>query len=210
MEDKVKVYLEKENYITIHPDPATWRTHANYKVMQSFASYIKGKCGDLGCNHGSCTLLLLDFPVESVHGYDINIKALEIAYDNALKYQVGISGHESTKISFICANLMSIPIEANYFDFLMSFHTLEHIYPEDTDAVVSEISRILKVGGHILISIPYDHAYPDPHHVNFYMENNLSELFERHGFETVACFKDDRFEQKDLLTGLFVKKHAAL
>jgi ubiquinone/menaquinone biosynthesis C-methylase UbiE len=109
------------------------------------------------------------------------------------------------KVAFVCANLLSIPAENNVFDFLMSFHTLEHIYPEDVDKVVAEFYRILKPGGYFVISIPYDHAYPDPCHVAFYVESSLRELFEKHGFFTIHCHKDDRWVEKDLLTALFVK-----
>lgn len=55
------------------------------------------------------------------------------------------------------------------------------------------------------MSIPYDRAYMDPCHVSFYTEDSLSRLMEQAGFETIECFKDDRFTEKDLLTGLFKK-----
>ena len=193
------IYIEKENYITVHPDPNIWRNHANYKIMQSYKEHIKGKVLDAGSNHGACTLLLLDFNPEVIYGFDINIKALEIAYESAQKLNSIIPIH------FIATNLTKIPIEDNYFDFLMSFHTLEHIYPSDIDMVISEFFRILKSNGHVVISIPYDHEYPDEHHVAFYKEDSLKSLFESKGFITIECFKDDRFEQKGLLTALFKK-----
>lgn len=194
-----EIYQSKENYITVYPDPSIWKNHANYHIMNASKQYIMGKCGDLGCNHGACSLLLLDFKVESIHGFDINIKALEVAYNSALKIGSDIP------INFMCANLCKMSMEDNYFDFLMSFHTLEHIYPKDADEFVSEAFRVLKENGHILIAIPYDHAYPDDHHVAFYVEDSIKELFEKHGFVTVECFKDDRFNEKDLLTAIFKK-----
>lgn len=193
-------YLEKENYITIHPNPETWKKHSNYHIIVAAKQYIKGKTCDLGCNHGACTLLLLEFDnITSIHGYDININALEVAYKSASNIKSDIP------ISFICANLIKLPIENDIFDFSMSFHTLEHIYPEDADNVIKEIFRTLKPGGYFLISIPYDHAYPDPHHVAFYVEDSLKLLFESNKFITIECFKDDRFDQKDLLTAVFQK-----
>jgi len=168
--------------------------------MKACAEYIKGDVCDLGCNHGACTFLMMDFnDVKSIHGVDINLKALELAYDTASKITTNI------KFNFYRANLMEMPIEDEKFDFVMSFHTLEHIFPNDVHKVVSEIHRIMKPNAHVLISIPYDHAYPDAHHVAFYKEDTLKDLFESHGFETKECFKDDRFYQKDLLTAIFTK-----
>lgn len=192
-------YLDKENYITVQPDPNIWRNHANYKIMESYKEYIKGISSDFGANHGACTLLLLDFNPEVIYGYDINIKALEIAYTTAQSLNTKVP------VNFVVADLRSIPNEDNFFDFGMSFHTLEHIYPEDSKKVVGEFYRVLKPDGYFVISIPYDHEYPDPYHVAFYKEDTLSELFESQGFKTIECFKDDRFVEKGLLTGLFKK-----
>lgn len=198
MNDK---YLKKENYITRYPEPYIWQEyHSNYQIMQASKQYINGVCGDLGCNHGALSLLLLNFDVKSITGFDINYKALEVAYNTALKINTNIL------IKFNCVNLCKMTIVSdNHFDFLMSFHTLEHIYPEDIDDFVSETFRILKPECHFLISIPYDHEYPDDTHVSFYVEKTLQELFEKHGFITIECFKDNRFDQKNLLSAIFKK-----
>lgn len=199
-EETCKAYLEKENYITVHPDPEIWKGHPNYGIINSAKDYIHGVCGDLGCNHGSCTMFLFEHKPEAVYGFDINIKALEIAYQLAVKQNTNIP------VYFMCVNLILLPQEDNFFDFLMSFHTLEHIYPIDADAVVSEMYRVLKPNGNILLSIPYDHAYPDKCHVAYYVEDTLKELFERHNFITIECFKDERHHyEKDLLTAVFRK-----
>lgn len=194
-------YENKENYITVNPSPDIWKMHPNYFIMNFYKQYIKGVCGDLGCNHGACTVLLLDFAehIESIHGFDLNYRALEVAYNMAVKINPPI------KVSFVQTNLTKIPMENEFFDFLMSFHVLEHIYSEDIDKVLDEIWRILKPQGTILISIPYDHAYPDPAHVAFYNVDSLSALFEKHNFEVIECMKDNRWHEKNLLTGVFRK-----
>ena len=194
-------YNEKENYIAVHPDPSVWKNHANYFIMQHYQDYIKGVCADFGCNHGACTLLLLEWTakLEAIYGLDMNYEALQVAYHVANQMS------PTLPINFMAVNLLEIPLGAELFDFIMTFHTLEHIYPQDVDSFVKEIHRTLKPGGHVLISIPYDHAYPDEAHVGFYKEPDMIQLFERHGFFVVECIKDDRWEQKDLLTGLFLK-----
>jgi ubiquinone/menaquinone biosynthesis C-methylase UbiE len=198
-EEKTEIYQKKENYITVYPDPEIWKAHPNYGILKAAKEYIHGVCGDLGCNHGSCTVFLLEYNPTSVYGFDINIKALEVAYQIASQQKTLIP------MNFMCVNLIKLPQEDNFFDFLMSFHTLEHIYPVDVDMVVSEMYRVLKHGGHILLSIPYDHAYPDKCHVAYYVEDTLKELFEKHNFITIECFKDERFSEKDLLTAIFKK-----
>lgn len=199
-------YLNKENYITANPDLEIWKHHANYQIIQHYSEYIKGACGDLGCNHAACTLFLLEWKerIHEIVGVDYNLHALDLAFKLALQLDPQIP------INFVAANLVSLPFKSDNFDFLMSFHTLEHIYPSDVDSFINEVFRILKPGGYMLISIPYDHAYPDPAHVGFYTEDDLMNLFEKVGFYTIECMKDDRWSEKELLTGLFLKPYSVV
>lgn len=196
-------YADKENYIT---DSRSWTNHANYYIWRTCSDRIKGVCGDLGTNNGECTYLLasdehLSKNVTEVYGFDINPKAVELA-----NYNAAANVKTSKKIAFFEANMTNLPVENEKFDFLNSFHALEHIFPEDLDAVVSEMFRVLKPGGSVVISIPYDRAYPCACHVNFFKEDDLKALFEKHGFCTVECSKDDRWEEKNLLTAIFEKR----
>ncbi len=195
------IYDNKENYITRDPEPDKWRNHPNYQIMSFYKNYMKGSVVDLGANHGACTVLLLDFlpNITSIHGFDINYQALQVAYKTAIELNPVIP------ITFMAVNLLNIPIEDNKFDFAMSFHTLEHIYPFDSDKFVKEIYRILKPGSYFLISIPYNKAYPDPCHVAYYTVDTLCELFEKQGFQVIECMRDNRWNEKELLTGLFFK-----
>lgn len=192
---------EKENYVTRDPNPEHWRAHANYGILRHYSHVARGDCGDLGCNHAATTLLLLDFAdrVSSITGLDMNEKALDLARATAERLR------PTLPVCFVPANLLDTRVDDGAFDFLMSFHTLEHIYPADAPRFVREAFRMLKSGGHFLISIPYDRAYPDPCHVAFYIEDSLRELFEASGFETIECLKDDRWNEKNLLTALFAK-----
>ena len=195
-----KDYKEKENYVTVCPDVDAWKKHPNYSIIQQYKQYIHGTVCDIGCNHGASTLQLLEFrAVTSIYGIDINEEALRVACELATK------ANPKIHVSFCVGNIVNNPFPKNSFDFVMSFHVLEHIYPEDADNVVKGMFDILKPDRFLLISIPYDHAYPDPQHVAFYNVDTLCELFERNGFQTIECMKDNRWIEKDLLTGIFYK-----
>lgn len=53
-------------------------------------------------------------------------------------------------------DLHSIPLEDNSFDFFMCNHVLEHV--EDDAQVMSEIYRILRVGGTAIVQVPQDYS----------------------------------------------------
>lgn len=198
-------YAEKENYISQNNDPLRWRNHANYYILYHFKDYIKGDIADIGSNHCAMSILLNDFNPNSITCFDLNINALQVGAFNA--GNMGLAH----KMRFICTNIINIVVEnenvEEKYDFVMSFHTLEHIYENDAPKVAKEIYKITKKGGYVLISIPYDHAYPDPTHVAFYKEDSLKALMESAGFITLECFHDNRFIEKDLLTALFYKPH---
>ncbi len=201
MNDK---YASKENYITANSTPEIWDNHANMCIARHYSHVLHGDVGDLGCNHGACTMLMKSVSpkINSIRGFDLNSEAIDVANSNLVSRM-----HTSGDCGFVVANLLNLPIPDDSFDAVVTFHTLEHIYPEDSLVFVQEVHRVLKRGGHVLISIPYDHCYPDNAHVAFYKEDTLASLFESDGmFETLECLRDERWDQKGLLTALFRKR----
>jgi 2-polyprenyl-3-methyl-5-hydroxy-6-metoxy-1,4-benzoquinol methylase len=192
-------YKIKENYITRDPNPNSWRNHPNGNILKIYSDIISGDVLDFGCNHGSCTFLICENNnVSSVIGLDLNEGAIKVA--NQTKQELGES-----KISFILGNILDVVFDKK-FDSIISFHTLEHIYPEDVDIVLEKLYNSLTDNGNFIISIPYEHAFDDgTQHVAFYNELTLSELFEKHNFKTVECLHDNRHSEGGILTGIFKK-----
>jgi SAM-dependent methyltransferase len=193
-------YVEKESYISSYTDPITWRCHSNYFILKYYQKYIKGLVADCGSNHCAVSILLNDFNPNKIVCIDLNKEALQIGANTAASMGV-------RNMNFVHSNLLDISCNTGIFDFIVSFHTLEHIYPEDAHKIIQEMHRILKPGGYLLISIPYEDNYPDPCHVAFYNEKSLSDLMSACDFVVMEVYKDDRFNQKNLLTGLFYKKN---
>ena len=52
---------------------------------------------------------------------------------------------------------MDIPFEPESFDLVVSLSVLEHIDPENLKSVMEEISRVLTVGGAVIVGIPLHH-----------------------------------------------------
>lgn len=182
----------KESYLTRDPDPEAWEDHANVGIIREWSEYIVGTVGDFGCNHGACTTFLEECDTTAVFGIDINRHALSVARERNY-------GHG---IRYVQADLRDLPFRDEFFDTAVSFHTLEHIYPDDAKRVMSEFRRVVRDGGHLILSIPYGLAHNDPCHVSFYDSRSLTRLLERCGFAVLRIFKDDRFSEEGLLTAL--------
>lgn len=175
-----------------------WWGHINAKVYERYQEHFVGRICDIGCNIGMSSLLAANDPrVRQVVGVDIYDKAIEAAHryarfaglDDKVEYIV----HDFTE-GRSCLGTES-------FDSVISFHALEHIYPDDLDMFVAHLRRILKMCGKVLISIPYMYSYDSPEHASYFNKSTLRILFNGHGFDIL----DIRVLNDVDLVGLFVK-----
>lgn len=199
----------KESYIQPDPDinSVFWENNITSVLVKEYSPYMKGCVADFGCNHGlSITKISKLKQVEKCIGFDLNEEALAVAL-NTVSPQVSETKH---KISFVKANLTKIPVKDDSFDFVLCFHTLEHIYEDDVDLVVKEMLRTLKKGGYVLINMPDKHSVPwEQTHVYKPSLNELNELMTKHGFITIESYHDERGGQVGIsrnLTGLYKKE----
>ena len=198
--DKMDRYSEKENYVTRDSDPNEWREHANGLLITHYQELIKGDVIDFGCNHGACTFLLCENKnVNKVYGLDLNQNAIDVANETKIKFS-------DYNVEFICGNVLNFNSDIK-FDTIVSFHTIEHIYPDDISIVLQKFYNLLNDGCYFITSIPYEKGYDNGiQHVAYYNEISLKELFENNGFETIECLYDNRVGIPNILTGVFRKK----
>jgi ubiquinone/menaquinone biosynthesis C-methylase UbiE len=73
------------------------------------------------------------------------------------KYRkLGIGAH---RMRYVCAPSERIPFPEEYFDFVASFNSLDHV--DDIDKTLSEIIRVLKINGTFLLITEINHP-PTP------------------------------------------------
>lgn len=97
-------------------------------------------------------------------------------------------------------------LDDNSIDFVFSSEVIEHVY--DTEHAASELARVLKKGGKMLITTPFHgfiknlfittfafdrHFDPTGGHVRFFTKRSLESLLERHGFRVLECDYFGRF-----------------
>ena len=92
-------------------------------------------------------------------------------------------GDFADKTAFIESHISGMPVADASVDCVSCTQVLEHI--EDDNAAVAEFARVLKPGGHALITVPTPpEPWPMDGHVREgYTEPQLGDLFARHGME---------------------------
>jgi len=126
--------------------------------------FVQGKnVLDIACGEGYGSNLLAE-TAEMVKGVDIDESTITKAKN---KY-----GRKN--LSFVTGSVEKIPFDASSFDVVTSFETLEHISAHDT--MLTEIKRVLRPGGVLIISTPDKKTYSDkPRYSNPFHKKELSE-----------------------------------
>lgn len=116
---------------------------------------------DIACGDGYGTRMLADTAMKVI-GVDISLDTLSRA---AIKYP-------HPRISFLQGNITTIPLASNSVDLVTSFETIEHL--EQHDSMLTEICRVLRPDGILIISSPDKYEYSDlPGYKNTYHVKEL-------------------------------------
>ena len=85
----------------------------------------------------------------------------------------------------VIGRLESMPFAAGQFDTVLCNAVLEHV--EHVDAVVAEIARVTKAGGHVILAVPFLQPFHEcPHDFRRYTADGLAALGEAAGLAVVA------------------------
>jgi len=119
-------------------ESAPRKTELRVRRLQNLLGDVQGKkILDIGCSDGQ--ILEPYIRIGDCYGVDISKSSLRKA--------------TSKGISTCLVDLeKGLPFKENSFDVVICSHVLEHLV--DTDFVLSEINRVLKKDGHLLLSIP--------------------------------------------------------
>jgi 2-polyprenyl-3-methyl-5-hydroxy-6-metoxy-1,4-benzoquinol methylase len=141
-------------------------------------NYLFGECLNAGCGEGLYSSFLESYSEIS------KITNLDLALPDIQNQRLD-KRHNS-----IQGSLTSLPFNNNSFDCCLCSEVVEHI-EEDTVAI-SELARVLRYNGLLLISVPTPPAPYDPAHVREgYTMSELSELLTSNGLMIIHytnCF----------------------
>jgi SAM-dependent methyltransferase len=129
-------------------------------IQDAVNKYAKGNFLDLGCGN----------------------KPYEGLYKPVTSTQTGCDVMQSDKnrVDVICP-ATSLAFPGNYFDSILCTQVLEHVY--EHDKMMSEIYRVLKPGGTIILTVPFAwELHEEPYDFFRYTKHALQQLFEHTGF----------------------------
>lgn len=101
----------------------------------------------------------------------------------ALKTACAASRLLGDRVAISAGSATAIPYESDRFDLVLCIEVLEHV--DKDEVAISEIARVLRPGGALILSLPYRHWFPyyftAMGHLRHYTRSDVARLLDRAG-----------------------------
>lgn len=161
---------------------------------------------DLGCGNGTQTIRNAR-KFQTIIGIDPNGSSIAVAKDKLCSIKC-----RSGEIQFFNKTIENMNFRAQYFDGVVSYCVLEHI--NNYEDVLSEIYRILKPDGWVLLSVDslsvindinlLDKHREEHHVIKYFKSREIEELLAKKGFKDIKVepLLKSRFAEKLFKAGI--------
>ena len=144
-----------------------------FQSIRANSSYMTGRMLDFGCGSKPYRSL---FQVSEYVGLDTE----DSGHDHS---------HEEVDVFY---DGKEMPFEDEHFDSVLSSEVFEHVF--NLEEVLQEINRVLKPGGHLLITLPFVwEEHEAPYDFARYTSFGIGSLLRDAGFEIVVSKKTTRY-----------------
>jgi len=167
MHNNQEKLLIQENEYSI---PYHWMRGRNlgklYDLRTDIALRLSGNLEDktvldYGCGDGKFTNTLVNAGASEVFGIDISQNAL------------GFARKLVPSANFMVFQGEQIEFSDKYFDVIFSLDVIEHISDNDRDRILTELIRILKPGGKLVLTVPSINKNLDAKHFRHFIPGEL-------------------------------------
>ena len=189
----LKKFLQQEMFLvrpwSILINPFFIIRRGIYRGIEKHAAKVTGKILDFGC--GSKPYEKLFVNAESYTGIDLEVTGHD---------------HENSKVD-VYYDGKTIPFKENSFDAVVCFEVFEHVF--NIDEVLSEIKRVIKPNGKLLISTPFAwDEHEQPFDFARYTSFGIKHLLSNAGYEIESIYKTTSYvEAVGQLMVAFVSQH---
>ncbi|MDP1639066.1 MAG: methyltransferase domain-containing protein [Candidatus Nitrotoga sp.] len=142
-----------------------WHRYALARQLSQHCTVLDVACGE---GYGAA---MVSETAHTVVGVDLSVDVIQHAKNNYRHH---------ANLQFVTASCECLPFPDASFDFAISFETIEHI--EQQKEFISELKRVLRPDGILILSSPNKRLYSDAHdyhnefHVRELYRNELDEL----------------------------------
>lgn len=154
---------------------------------------LSGPVLDLGCGPG--------YFLEQLAGHWIECCGVDLSRESVEAAQRRLEGNPL----FLGASAMSeeqtLPCASDSFEAVFLMETVEHLLPGETERLFGEIVRVLRPGGHLIVTTPYREnleasmavcpecgcEFHSVQHIHSFDPGRLARLVSQYGLEVARC-----------------------
>lgn len=196
------LYFNKFGTLDLH-------SHTRWRAVRKILPFEANCALDVGCGSGIITFEVAHVitSLRRVIGVDIDQDSINIA--NKVARMLGFS---SCAFDFIKHDIsVGLPFDSKTFDLVLLIDVVEHIH-EDV-FLISEVSRVLKPGGYIVISVPtpnyprffgYEFHHEIGHVRDGYWLEDLEKMFNSYSI-TISAASYYTYIPSSVICGMFYK-----
>ena len=192
-----KSYKNKDNYM-FYPEENVIRFISKYikkrvgwdSFISQNVTYSDVKVLDFGCGIGRHVIMLDEFNIDG-YGFDLSDEAINTAKENFIKLNL-----PKLIDKVIVADVVNLPYDDNYFDFMLSHGVLDSMPLEVAKNGLLELSRCLKDDGKVYLDLISEVGYSCD-------DDNFEKIIQtNHERDTIQTyFNEDRIN--DLIENIF-------
>lgn len=132
------------------------------------ARLCRGRVIELGCGEGHLTKLVHDRGLEAV-GVDLSRAKIRRARE------------AHPEVTFLEGDILTLSLPDESFDTAILAEVLEHVPEPAGDAMLERAWRLLRPGGRLIVSVPYEDCIPHRNHVRQFDRRGLQRTLRRFG-----------------------------
>ena len=132
-------------------------------ALLSKANVLGKKVLNMGCSEPVDEVYWVNL-VKEWHALDINEAAIQVAQKLASE---ALPAHLYAKLKFIVGDATALDFDDESYDVVVSFSAIDHIPKEENrKKAIDEMCRVLKRGGHLIVTVPNKWDVIYSHHSN--------------------------------------------
>lgn len=145
--DYYDIYFKDAKYTRLTDLESRFQKYRILKILQIYTPNKGESILDLGCGWG--TFCFAFSPLcEKIIGVDFNKKGIDLCNRILKKWKF-------QNIKFLCADAQNTGLKSNSYDVIICADLFEHLYRDTFDNVLDECSRLLKIGGKLIVWTPH-------------------------------------------------------
>ena len=187
-----KVQKLWDYYATFSDAESYYSRHSGGHILRYLSRWLDFTSCDIldyGCGPG----YLMEHLVRKSRG---RVFGLDFSTDSVAKANARLAGHPHFAGALQTASIPS-PFQSGSMDLVIAVEVIEHLSNDKLQAMLSEINRLLKVGGHLVLTTPHEEKLEDltsfcPNcevkfhrwqHVRSWSVKTLTEVLVQNGFK---------------------------